>query len=71
MSELVIRAPVVRLLVPPRKATRTVDPPSSTRAASVATGAGSAGPLHLPEHDQDLDTRASLSRVSGWFIAQG
>jgi hypothetical protein len=74
MSDLVIRAPVVRLLVPPRKAEVTVDPPSTTEAAQVTTGAGPARSWRLPEHsehDDDLDTRASLGRVSGWFLPQG
>jgi hypothetical protein len=68
MSELVIRAPLVRLLSPPKKAAVTVESVPSTQAAPVTEGAGAARPWRLPEYDDDFDTRASLGRVSGWFF---
>ncbi|HEX2275300.1 MAG TPA: hypothetical protein VHG90_15640 [Acidimicrobiales bacterium] len=71
MSDLVIRAPIARFLAPPRKAAATVEPTSTTEAAPVAEWAGAARPWHLPEHDDDLDTRSALGRVSAWFMPPG
>ena len=68
MSELVIRAPLVRLLASPEKAAATVQPVPRTNGAPVTAGAGAARPWRLPEHDDDLDARASLGRLSGWFV---
>ncbi len=68
MSELVIRAPLVRLLVPPKKAAATVEPVRTTEVAPVSAGAGKVRPWQLPEQDDDLDPRATLARVSGWFL---
>ncbi len=71
MSELVIRAPLVRLLVPKKKVHVAVAPPSTTEAAPEAGGVGAVPPWRLPEHDDDLDTRASMGRALGWFMASG
>jgi hypothetical protein len=71
MSELVIRAPAVRLLVPRRMVTVTIDPPSTTEAAPVVERAAAARSWHLPEQDDDLGTHAAMGRVSGWFMPQG
>ncbi len=68
MSELVIRAPLVRLLVPHKKAAATVQPVSTTEVAPVSAGAGPARRWELPEHDDDLDARTAMARVSGWFL---
>jgi hypothetical protein len=71
MSELVIRAPLVRLLVPTKKVNVAIVPPSRSEAAPDPTGVGAERLWHLPEHDEDLDIRASMGRVSGWFMAPG
>ena len=71
MSDLVIRAPIARFLAPPRKAAATVEPALTTEAAPVAESAGAARPRRLAEHDDDLDTRAALGRVSAWFMPHG
>lgn len=68
MSELVIRAPLARLLSPHEEAAPAVELVPATEAAPVAAGAGAARPWRLPEYDGDLDTRLSLAKVSGWFM---
>ncbi len=71
MSELVIRAPLVRLLVPTKKAHVAVAPSPTVEAAPEPEGVGAVRPWSLPEHEEDPDTRASMGRVSGWFMASG
>ena len=71
MSELVIRAPLARLLVPATRASLTVEPHPAAERAPVSEGVGAVRPWRLPEQDDTSDGRTSMGRGAGWFMTSG
>ena len=71
MSDLVIRAPHAGLVVPPVEAPAAPEPIATTEAAPATAPPRAARPWRVPEDDDDLAGRATLGKVSGWFLPLG